>query len=142
MAHSSINLRSLGELIDENVLEVATGFPFGGHNDNGDGVPHIRPFNVGTDGDIHLDQIKSIPANAAAGKPRLRRGDIVFNNTNTKELVGKCALWSRDEEPVFSNHMTRIRVVHESCDAEYLGFAILHHWMVGKSEMLARAHVA
>lgn len=142
MADSSINSVTLGDLIDSGVVQVTTGFPFGGHNINGDGVPHIRPFNVGTDGDIYLDQIKSIPAAAAVGKPQLRRGDIVFNNTNTKELVGKCALWSSDEQPVFSNHMTRIRVVDDSCDPAYLSFAILHHWMAGKSEMLARSHVA
>jgi type I restriction enzyme S subunit len=142
MADSSFKLVTLGELIDAGVIQVATGFPFGGHNVNGDGVPHIRPFNVGTDGEIYLDQIKSIPAAAAAEKPTLRRNDIVFNNTNTKELVGKCALWSSEAQPVFSNHMTRIRVVDDSCDPAYLSFAILHHWMTGKSEMLARSHVA
>jgi type I restriction enzyme S subunit len=38
--------------------------------------------------------------------------------------------------------MTRIRVVDDACDPAYLSFAILHHWMAGKSEMLARSHVA
>jgi restriction endonuclease S subunit len=141
MADSSFKV-SLGELIDDGVIQVATGFPFGGHNVNGEGVPHIRPFNVGTDGEIYLDQIKSIPAAAAAERPTLQRNDIVFNNTNTKELVGKCAIWSNEAQPVFSNHMTRIRVVDESCDPAYLSFAILHHWRTGKSEMLSRAHVA
>lgn len=142
MADSSFKTVTLGDLIDSDVIQVTTGFPFGGHNVDGEGVPHIRPFNVGTDGEIHLGQIKSIPPAAATGKPTLQRNDIVFNNTNTKELVGKCALWSSDEHPVFSNHMTRIRVVDDTCDPAYLSFAILHHWMEGKSEMLARSHVA
>lgn len=142
MADSSFRSVTLGELIDSGVIQVATGFPFGGHNVDGEGVPHIRPFNVGTDGEIHLDQIKSIPAAAATGKPTLQRDDIVFNNTNTKELVGKCALWSSDDQHVFSNHMTRIRVIDKACDPAYLSFAILQHWMAGKSEMLARSHVA
>lgn len=142
MAESRFKKVTLGDLIDSGAIQVTTGFPFGGHNINGEGVSHIRPFNVGTDGEIHLDQIKSIPAEAAYGKPTLRRNDIVFNNTNTKELVGKCALWTRDEHPVFSNHMTRIRVVDNACDPAYLSFAILQHWIAGKSEMLARSHVA
>lgn len=142
MADSNFKTVTLGELIDSGFIQVTTGFPFGGHNVDGEGVPHIRPFNVGTDGEIHLDQIKSIPAAAAIGKPTLRRNDIVFNNTNTKELVGKCARWSSDDQPVFSNHMTRIRIVENACEPEYLSFAILHHWMEGKSEMLARSHVA
>lgn len=136
------DMRTLGALIESRVIEVTNGFPFGGHNESGSGVPHIRPFNVTTSGEVSLEQIKSIPAEAAAGKPRLQRGDIVFNNTNTKELVGKCAIWDHDAQPVFSNHMTRIRVHNGEWNAAYLSFAILHHWMAGKSEMLARAHVA
>lgn len=142
MTSSVLATTTLGNLIDSNVVQVTTGFPFGDHNVSGDGVPHIRPFNVGVNGEICLDQIKSIPAAAAAGRPTLQRLDIVFNNTNTKELVGKCALWQSDEAPVFSNHMTRIRPTAGTCDPAYLSFAILHHWMAGKSEMLARSHVA
>jgi type I restriction enzyme S subunit len=134
--------RTIGDLLDGGIIAATTGFPCGDHNQIGSGIPHVRPFNVGTDGEIHLEQVKSVPTLIAADKPRLQRNDIVFNNTNTKELVGKCALWSRDDEPVFSNHMTRIRVIDESCDPAYLSFAILHHWMTGKSEMLARTHVA
>jgi type I restriction enzyme S subunit len=131
-----IKWRTIGDLIDCGIVQATTGFPLGGYNDNGDGIPHIRPFNVGTDGNIYLDQIKSIPTAVATGKPQLQQRDIVFNNTNTKELVGKCALWSSENEPVFSNHMTRIRVSEKWGDPEYLSFAILHYWRTGKSEML------
>lgn len=134
--------RTLGELIEDGVIEATNGFPFGGHNSDGSGVPHIRPFNVATNGEITLAQIKSIPSETAVDKPRLRRGDVVFNNTNTKELVGKCAVWDQDTDPVFSNHMTRIRANEDACDSTFLSFAIFHHWIIGKSEMLARAHVA
>jgi restriction endonuclease S subunit len=133
---------TVGDLLDAGLVEVTAGFPFGGHNDAHEGIPHIRPFNVRPDAEISLQQIKSIPHDAASGKPRLARNDIVFNNTNTKELVGKCALWQADEAYVFSNHMTRLRVLDNSIVPAYLNFAIFQHWLVGKSEMLARAHVA
>jgi type I restriction enzyme, S subunit len=133
---------SLGELIDSGTVVAITGFPYGGHNEHGEGVPHIRPFNVAVNGDIALEQLKSIPADVAEGKPKLQRGDILFNNTNSKELVGKCAFWSSNETFAFSNHMTRIRVSSESCDAAYLSYALLHHWITGKSQLLARSHVA
>jgi hypothetical protein len=118
---------ALGDLLDAGLVEATVGFPFGGHNDANEGIPHIRPFNVRPDGEISLEQIKSIPHEAASGKPHLARNDIVFNNTNTKELVGKCALWEADEECVFSNHMTRLRVVDSSIVPAYLSFAIFHH---------------
>lgn len=133
---------TLRELLEAGLVEATVGFPFGGHNDAKEGVPHIRPFNVRPDGEISLDQIKSIPTSAALGKPRLAKNDIVFNNTNTKELVGKCALWMSDGECVFSNHMTRLRVADDSLVPDYLSFSICHHWLTGKSAMLARAHVA
>lgn len=138
----SVSVRTIGDLIDARTIEAINGFPFGEHSSEAIGLPHIRPFNVQTTGEISLDQIKWIPTGAAIDKPRIRRNDIVFNNTNTKELVGKCAIWQLDLEPVFSNHMTRIRVLDKLHDPAYLSFAILHHWMIGKSEMLARAHVA
>jgi restriction endonuclease S subunit len=133
---------TLGQLIDARAVEITLGFPCGSHNCDGEGIPHIRPFNIQPNGKISLEQIKSIPLDLASRKPTLCQGDIVFNNTNTKELVGKCAVWEGNQEFVFSNHMTRIRVHDKHIDNAYLNFAILHHWFTGKSEMLARSHVA
>lgn len=135
--------KHLGELIDNDVINIAIGFPCGSHNDSGEGIPHIRPFNLGTNGNISLEQIKFIPTEIAEGKPILHNGDILFNNTNSKELVGKCAVWNNDEPYVFSNHMTKISIKNkDKCNSNYLCYSILHHWMIGKSMMLARAHVA
>lgn len=136
------NYITLGQLIDTGAIEITMGFPCGDHNSDGKGIPHIRPFNVQPNGKVSLEQIKSIPFDLASGKPTLCQGDIVFNNTNTKELVGKCAVWEGNQEFVFSNHMTRIRCQNSNIINNYLGFAILHHWFTGKSEMLARSHVA
>jgi type I restriction enzyme, S subunit len=133
---------TLGQLIDGGAIEIALGFPCGNHNNEGEGIPHIRPFNIQTNGKVSLEQIKSIPFDVAAKKPTLCQDDILFNNTNTKELVGKCALWEGNQKFVFSNHMTRIRIHDKKIINAYLNFAILHHWISGKSEMLARAHVA
>ena len=133
---------TLGELIDTGAIEAVVGFPCGEHNSDGDGVPHIRPFNINPNGKISLEQIKSIPSTQTINRPTLHDGDVIFNNTNTKELVGKCAVWEGNQEFVFSNHMTRIRTQNKTITNTYLNFAILHHWLIGKSEMLARAHVA
>lgn len=133
---------TIGELLDNGTISTVNGFSCGEHNSFGDGVPHIRPFNVTQDGDISLSQLKHIPVTVAAGKPLLEKDDIVFNNTNSKELVGKCAVWNNDDSCVFSNHMTRIRVHHERCNHDYLNFAIFYHWITGESMKLARSHVA
>jgi hypothetical protein len=50
---------------------------------------------------------------------RLTPGDVVFNDTNSPELVGKTALFD-DDAPAFSNHMTRLRVNPDELDPGYL----------------------
>src|SRR5690606_26968461 len=51
----------------------------------------------------------------------LRAGDILFNNTNSAELVGKTCLVDRDYDFAFSNHITRIRL-RSGILPEYLVF--------------------
>lgn len=47
--------------------------------------------------------------------------DVLFNNTNSTELVGKSALFVDHDEPVtFSNHFTRLRTIRGLLCPEYL----------------------
>lgn len=48
-------------------------------------------------------------------KYSLKKGDVLFNNTNSKELVGRASLIKKDLDFAFSNHITRLRV-----DEKYL----------------------
>lgn len=133
---------TLGELIDSGAIEVTSGFPCGDHNSDGAGVLQIRPFNVTANASISLTTQKHVPGPVATGRPMLEPGDIIFNNTNTKELVGKTAAWNGPPGSVFSNHMTRIRPTDQAISSIYLASAIHAHWIAGRSEMLARSHVA
>lgn len=133
---------TLGELISLGIIKVTSGFPCGDHNSDGTGVLQVRPFNVTVNGTITIKTQKHVPATAAAGRPVFETGDIVFNNTNTKELVGKTAVWNGPPGSVFSNHMTRIRPTDSATSSLYLACAIHAHWVTGRSEMLARSHVA
>jgi type I restriction enzyme S subunit len=38
---------------------------------------------------------------------RLRRGDLILNRTNSPALVGKLAIWDRDEDAVFASYLVR-----------------------------------
>lgn len=44
----------LGDLSDSGVLKLKNGFPCGNHNDQGIGIPHLRPLNVNSDGQVSL----------------------------------------------------------------------------------------
>lgn len=87
--------------------DISPGFASGTHNSDGDGVPHLRPMNIGRDGVIDLTVVKSVPQRQGVA---LGKGDVLFNNTNSPELVGKTAVIGEDQAGfAFSNHMTRIR---------------------------------
>jgi type I restriction enzyme S subunit len=58
-----------------------------------------------------LDELKYVeltPAELATW--RLERGDIIFNRTNSKELVGKCEVFDEDGDWVFASYLMRLRV--------------------------------
>jgi type I restriction enzyme S subunit len=75
------------------------------------GVPHLRPFNISNSGTLDLTELYQVPiSEAPLSKSVLEEGDILFNNTNSAELVGKSALIGSRMSVGFSNHMTRIRV--------------------------------
>jgi len=87
--------------------EIEPGFASGEHNQTGSGVPHLRPMNIDRGGQIDLSVTKFVAADK--DHRRLAPGDVLFNNTNSPELVGKTTVMNQSGEFAFSNHMTRIR---------------------------------
>jgi type I restriction enzyme S subunit len=72
----------------------------------------------------------------------LRSNDVIFNNTNSEELVGKTALWMKSERAVLSNHMTIVRVRDgNAVDAAFLALYLLQKWYEGHFKMVCRRHV-
>lgn len=63
-------------------------------------------------------------------KYSLKKGDVLFNNTNSKELVGRAALVKEDLNYGFSNHITRLRVGN-NITPEWLTFSINYLWLQG-----------
>jgi type I restriction enzyme S subunit len=78
----------------------------------GEGVAHLRPFNVGTNGEMDLSEVYYIPPNYKDNIENyaLEPGHVLFNNTNSVELVGKTALVTEPMQCAFSNHIYRLTV--------------------------------
>lgn len=132
----------LGSLAEKGIVEFQNGFPCGQWNESGVGIPQIRPFNVTDFGKIDLTQIKSIETNKSIEKYKLKQNDIVFNNTNSEELVGKTALWQNGDGYVLSNHMTIIRIKEDtSINPIYLANFLHKKWFDGHYKMVCRRHV-
>lgn len=73
------------------------------------GIAQIRPHNITREGQFSLEGIKYVPF-VKKDNYLVKKGDVIFNNTNSAELVGKTAYIGENIKVVFSNHMTRIRV--------------------------------
>jgi type I restriction enzyme, S subunit len=132
----------LGSLAEKGIVEFQNGFPCGQWNESGVGIPQLRPFNVTDFGKIDLTQIKSIETNKSVEKYKLKQNDIVFNNTNSEELVGKTALWQNGDGYVLSNHMTIIRIKDDnSINPTYLANFLHKKWFDGHYKMVCRRHV-
>ena len=78
--------------------------------DGGD-YPYLRMNNITYDGELDLSDTKriDIPDNELE-KCTVRRGDVLFNRTNSKELVGKTCVYNRDEMMVLAGFVIRVRV--------------------------------
>ena len=129
---------SLGTLLKD----IQPGFASGRHNSTGEGIPHFRPMNVSTDGRIERTVLKYVDPSAGRPELRLHPGDVVFNNTNSPELVGKTALFEDDDMPAFSNHMTRLRSDPDRLDPGYLALRLHQAWREGWFQDHCNNHVS
>lgn len=88
---------------------------------NGAGLPLIRMGNVDYSGSLDLSDLKYVELSAAeVEKYRLQTGDILFNRTNSKELVGKTGLWNGGCEAVAASYFIRVRVKRSDINPFYL----------------------
>jgi len=102
------------------------------------GVVQLRMNNVVTDGSLDWTSLRRVPAEGEKLKKySLRPGDIVFNSTNSPELVGKTALFAGFKEPVlFSNHFLRVRVNRDAAEPGFVARWINFRWQQRQFEGL------
>lgn len=114
-----------------------------GEEDEGS-TPQIRTHNVSPDGRITLEGIKHVTvAEGDLERFRLLPGDVIFNNTNSEEWVGKTAVFDqRDGVFVYSNHMTRLRVRRELAAPEFLATYLHYLWSAGYARNRAKRWVS
>ena len=78
---------------------------------DGGKYPYLRMNNITYGGELDLSDVKRIDVpESELPKCTVRRGDVLFNRTNSKELVGKTCVYNRDEMMVLAGFVIRVRV--------------------------------
>ena len=115
----------LGDKVDYFI----TGFP-AGRNDQvyGDegGIIQIRPTNLSNDRELVFNRNIYIAASELEARKAslLKRDEVLFNNINSQEQVGKTVWFDLEGNYFCSNHITRIGV--KSCELapQYLAYIL------------------
>lgn len=73
--------------------------------------PYLRMNNLTADGHLDLHDLKYIDiSDEEIEKCVVRTGDVLFNRTNSIDLVGKTALFDLPEEMVIAGYIIRVRL--------------------------------
>ncbi|MBL8963825.1 MAG: restriction endonuclease subunit S [Phycisphaerae bacterium] len=106
-------------------------------NEDSSGVPVLRMGNITTDGTVDFTNLKYLPhEHDEFPELLLERGDILFNRTNSAELVGKTAVFEPPTPGPYSlaSYLIRVRMV-EGCSPWWLTWCVIsplgRRWLRG-----------
>lgn len=121
LKNTSFSIKTLGSVIQS----IKTGFA-AGKNDQSDsikGIIQIRPTNLDENGILKFEKNIYIPRDVSS-EHLITKGEVLFNNTNSQELVGKTAYFDLEGDFVSSNHITRIKTDINQLLPQYLSILL------------------
>ena len=139
-----------GAAIDERLGDLTTLVQYGTSaktRDASDGVPVLRMGNI-VDGELSTGALKYLPAeHDEFPELLLQPGDVLFNRTNSAELVGKSAVyWGVPTPASFASYLIRVRTgprLHPELLAAYLNSAQGRTWIASVvSQQVGQANVS
>jgi len=123
--------------IKEFVEEIKSGFALSKQKrrkiDADNGIPQLRPYNISNWNKINLDELTYIPKDMDGIEEYfIKNDDVLFNNTNSIELVGRAAVYRMlNGNYTYSNHITRIRVKKQIITPDFLSWYLNYLWNKG-----------
>jgi type I restriction enzyme S subunit len=95
-------------------------------------------MNINIKGEIDFSVVKYVQTESY---DTLLRGDILFNNTNSPELLGKTAYIKKDTNWAYSNHMTRIRINTSFLNSAWISYCLHNLFLRGFFKKSCAHHV-
>jgi type I restriction enzyme S subunit len=108
--------KKLGEICSD--IRYGTSTP---SNENGE-YKYLRMNNITNDGFLDVSHYKTISLpEKELEKCLVKKGDIIFNRTNSRELVGKSCVFTEDENMVIAGYLIRIRL-NEGFEPQFITY--------------------
>ena len=85
-------------------------------------VAVLRMGNI-QDGRINWDSLKYTSNNEEINKYILKKNDVLFNRTNSPELVGKTAIYKGEQPAIFAGYLIRV-TCNETLNPDYLNICL------------------
>jgi restriction endonuclease S subunit len=115
------------------ILKTQSGFAEGQRDD--EGIVQLRMNNVTKDCRLDKTETIKVPINKIAKIYYIEHGDVLFNNTNSPELVGKSVIFEEINEPmVFSNHFTKLCPNSNFLTNRFLYLWLAYNYSIGLFE--------
>jgi type I restriction enzyme S subunit len=84
-------------------------------------VPVLRMGNI-QDGKLDWENLVYTSDKEEIAKYLLKHNDVLFNRTNSLELVGKTAIYKSEMPAIFAGYLIRIHRSEDLLDADYLNY--------------------
>lgn len=94
------------------LIDIAQGFEYGSSSKSSKSgkVPVLRMGNI-QNGTISWDKLVFSNDDNEISQYALRVGDLLFNRTNSRELVGKTAVFAEEREAIFAGYLVRFHML-------------------------------
>ena len=148
IGHTRFKKTEIGEIPEEwevvklkdAILDIKSGFACGKRDENG--ILQLRMDSINPEGWINIEAGVKVPIPKNIEDYLLKPGDILFNNTNSVDLIGKTAIFRGEfTRCTYSNHLTRIRVNHDKALPEWILHILIRKWQLGVFRAICHRHV-
>lgn len=89
---------------------------------NANNTPVLRMNNI-QDGEFVVNDLKYLNLSEKDLRTyKLNKGDLLFNRTNSKELVGKSAVFEFEDDYVFASYLIRVVIDSAKANVHYINY--------------------
>lgn len=102
------------------------------------GIPMLRMNNI-QNSELNVKDLKYITIDEKTKeKYILDKGDLLFNRTNSKELVGKTAVFKEDGEFTFASYLIRVKLNSQLSNVDFINLLFNSSILQYQKDMVSR----